>query len=164
MQTGGGAARVPQRGDECRSSSPQNNLCLSLRPLAAHPQESPIPHGFLTEVLWIQRRSGESPRDGAQQLPLLPPPALPACSVSPGVGCGSRAPVHSPLASVLCTGLTVPSCGPAELDGVSGCGCWRGAVGPHLQPGGHLVPSGLLCLSTWPDDLPVVGDNLGVGV
>ena len=37
-------------------------------------------------------------------------------------------------------------------------------AGPHLQPGGHLIAARFLGLSARPDDLPVVGNDLGVGV
>lgn len=99
---------------------------------------------------------------GGWQLPLHLPPAL---SVVPGVYGGSQVLDLSPLPLVTFIGLTVPSFGSEGLDGVS----WGSVAGaerqaPHLQPGGHLVPSGLIGLSAWPDDLPVVGDDLGVGV
>lgn len=81
---------------------------------------------------------------------------LSASSAAPGVGEGGQALVLP--ASSLCPPLSE---GP---DGVLGGDARAGCSVPHLQPGGHLVPSGLLCLSAWPDDLPVIGDDLGVGV
>lgn len=84
--------------------------------------------------------------------------------VRPGVCAGSQVPVLSPLPLGTFIGLTVPSSGSEGLEGVSRVWVLGQGSGPHLQPGGHLVPSGFLCLSSWPDDLPVIWDDLGVGV
>lgn len=64
-----------------------------------------------------------------RQLPLISPPALPASSVVPGVGYSTQVLVHSPLPLVTLIGLTVPSSGSEELDGVSGVSVLAQGVG-----------------------------------
>ena len=80
------------------------------------------------------------------------------CAMAAGAGPvpASFSQFHRPHCPLLCTGGAGWS-----IPGVEARAGWRV---PHLQPGGHLVTSGLLCLSTWPDDFPVVGNDLGVGV
>lgn len=129
------------------------------------PESTEEPLGGLCPHQRLPRRARPTGLPNLSGEPVgLSPPSPPCSSVVLGEGYRSQVPAIPHFLQSLSLASLSPPLGPRswlESRAVDTGTEWQTA---HLQPGGHLVPSGLLCLSTWPDDLPVVGDDLGVGV